>query len=273
MNMSIAHSIEKAAHHGFMGIDIGPGELAKHDVDIEYLQDKLIGLNITPGYIMLSPIRVPAPDPVWREALNELPLVAKRAEQLGFRRAAIVVLPFHETLPFNAAFDSNVQRVNELMTVLDDHGIALGLEYVSPLTRRAPYPYAFLHDMSGMLSFCAAIKSPNTGLLLDSFHWHCAGEGVAHIESLTPREIIAVHVNDAPRISTELQTVGERALPGTTGVIDITGFMTALKTIGYDGPVTCEPMTSAIKAVGADSDDEVLVAVSASLDLIMPTND
>ncbi|MBC8134401.1 MAG: sugar phosphate isomerase/epimerase, partial [Fibrella sp.] len=129
---------------------------------------------------------------------------------------------------------------------------------------------AFVHDLAGMLRLCDALDSPHAGLLLDSFHWHCAGETVADLERLTPARVVVVHVNDAPPIPREAQVVGERALPGATGVVDIAGFMGALKTIGYAGPVTCEPMASAIAALGASGDDEVLSQVSVSLDAILP---
>ncbi|MDG2448229.1 MAG: hypothetical protein P8M34_01280, partial [Saprospiraceae bacterium] len=33
----------------------------------------------------------------------------------------------------------------------------------------------------------------------------------------------------------------ERMLPGDSGVIDLKGFVNALKTLGYDGPVRAEP--------------------------------
>ena len=121
-----------------------------------------------------------------------------------------------------------------------------------------------------MLRLCDALDSPNVGLLLDSFHWHCAGETVADLEGLTDKQVVAVHVNDAPPVPRGAQVVGERALPGATGVIDIAGFIGALERIGYDGPVTCEPMAGAIAALSAGDDDAVLARVAASLAAILP---
>lgn len=266
----LSRAIELAVRHRFGGVDTTSGMLSGPQLDIQAVCALLHRTGVRPGYVGLSPGRAPVPEPDWQAALAELPLVARRAQRLGFHRAVLVVLPFHETLSFDDAFAEHVRRLNEMTAILDDHDIALGLEYVSPLSRRSPYPHAFVHDLSGMLRLCDALDSPNVGLLLDSFHWHCAGETVADLERLTNKQVVAVHVNDAPPVSREAQVVGERALPGATRVIDIAGFMGALKTIGYDGPVTCEPMAGAIAALSAQSEDAVLTRVAMSLDAILP---
>jgi len=255
-------AISLAARHGFAGVDTSSAQIAAPDLDVARVRDLMAEAGVRPGYFGLAPGRLPVPDTDFRAALASLPLVAARAEQLGFTRAALVVLPFHETLAFDAAFAEMTARLNEINAILDAHNIALGLEYVSPLTRRAAYPHTFVHDLRGMLALCEAVQSPRVGLMLDTFHWHCAGETVADLEALSPEKIVVVHVNDAPPVPTEAQTVGERALPGATGVIDIAGFLGALRTIGYDGPITCEPMAAAITRLGAP-DDEAIVEQTA----------
>jgi sugar phosphate isomerase/epimerase len=62
-------------------------------------------------------------------------------------------------------------------------------------------------------------------------------------------------------VDIDAQMDNTRALPGETGVIDIVGFLGALRAIGYDGPVTPEPFKknladlpdneARLKAVGA----------------------
>ena len=269
VSADLPRGIALAARHGFGGVDTSAGALAAPDLDREAVRELLAETGIRPGYVGLAPGRVPAGEADWQAAMAQLPTVVARAQALGFRRAALVVLPFHETLAFDDAFAEHVRRLNPMTAVLDDYGIALALEYVSPLSRRAAYPNAFVHDLAGMVGLCDALDSPHAGILLDSFHWHCAGESVGDITRLSADKIVVVHVNDAPDIPTNEQTVGNRALPGATGVIDIAGFIGALKTIGYDGPITCEPMAGAIAALAADSDDAVLSRVSASLDAIL----
>ncbi len=87
------------------------------------------------------------------------------------------------------------------------------------------------------------------GVLLDSFHWHCAGEHVADIEDLTNEQVVVVHVNDAiANRSIDDQVAFERELPGDSGVIDLNGFIAGLRHIGYDGPITAEPMNQSLSA-------------------------
>jgi predicted dehydrogenase len=133
----LPRAIDLAARYGFAGADTGSGVLAAPDFDLEAVKNRFETTGVRPGYMGLAPGRVPVPDTDWRTALEGLPLVAKRAQALGYTRAALVILPFHETLPFNDAFAEHVTRLNEILPILGDHGIALALEYVSPLSRRA----------------------------------------------------------------------------------------------------------------------------------------
>ncbi|MES2460164.1 MAG: sugar phosphate isomerase/epimerase family protein [Armatimonadota bacterium] len=271
LSADLPRAIEMASRYGFDGVDTGSGTLADPSLDIGTVRDLLQQNGVRPGYFGLAPGRVPVPEDDWQTAVAGLPLVARNARALGFTRAALVVLPFHETLTFDDAFSEHVRRLNEIMPILDDHAVALALEYVAAPSRRAPYSNHFVYDLAGMLRLCEATDSPNVGILLDSFHWHGASETVADLELLTPEKIVVVHVNDAPDLPLDEQTIGNRALPGATGVIDIRGFMGALKTVGYDGPITCEPMAGAIRAISETGNESVILsAVSASLDAIMP---
>ena len=60
----------------------------------------------------------------------------------------------------------------------------------------------------------------------------------------------------------ELQRDNERELPTTTGAIDIATFLTALNTIGYDGPVRAEPFN---KPLNAMDNEAACTAVFAAL--------
>ena len=121
-----------------------------------------------------------------------------------------------------------------------------------------------------MLALCDALTSPHAGLLLDSFHWHCAGEDTDAITRLAAARVVVAHINDAPNLPREAQTVGDRNLPGETGVIDLPGFVGALRSIGYDGPVTCEPMAKAIAALPRKDEDGIVETVSAALRGTLP---
>ena len=156
-----------------------------------------------------------------------------------------------------------MQRVRELADRLAAHGIVLGLEYLSPESRRRGHRYSFVHNLDGLRELCRAAARPNVGLVLDSFHWYCAAETNADILSLAPAEIVTVHLSDAVAgLDRRQQQAFARELPGATDVIDNAGFVAALKAIGYRGPIGCEPMNRAFAALAPE---RAVTAAAAAL--------
>src|SRR6185369_16124190 len=101
------------------------------------------------------------------------------------------------------------------------------------------------HQMAPMLEMGAEIGS-NVGLLLDVWHWYTSGGTVDELKALRNEQVVYVHVSDAPvGVPVDKQIDNKRCLPGATGVIDIGGFLGALKQIGYDGPIVPEPFGNA----------------------------
>ena len=250
-------AMELAARHGFAGIDSGTAQLAGlTEVQLDEARETMAALRVRPGYFGLEG-PVSGPEEAWIAGIEALRIAAPKARQLGYTRAVSVVLPFSETRPYAENLEFHVRRLKLATDILGEQGIRLGLEYVSPLTRRAPYPHHFVRDLNGTLELIAAMGVPNLGLLLDSFHWHCAQEAPEAIAALTNAQIVAVHLNDVPaNRPLRDQVVFERELPGATGVVDLKGFMAALRSTGFDGPLTCEPMNKALN----DLDDEVALA-------------
>jgi sugar phosphate isomerase/epimerase len=141
-------------------------------------------------------------------------------------------------------------RLRPAAQILADHGVRLGLEFVGPRTLRQGHKFSFISTMEGMLGLCAAIGTGNVGLLLDSFHWYTAHGTAQDIASLRNQDVVLVHLNDgvAGKGPDEQQDL-VRALPGETGVIDLTTFLGGLRAIGYDGPVVVEPFSDRLKAM------------------------
>lgn len=185
------------------------------------------------------------------EGLGVLDAQAALAASLGVKRTATWISPASNELTFQENFDLHVQRLRPAAEILDAHGIRLGLEYVGPLRSRENMKYAFVHSLDQMADLCAAVGE-NVGFLLDAWHWHTAGEDSTHLQRLSPEQIVDVHVNDAPDRAVDAQIDNQRELPGATGVIDIVTFLTALKRVGYDGPVMVEPCSEAVRAMSAE---------------------
>jgi threonine dehydrogenase-like Zn-dependent dehydrogenase len=147
-------------------------------------------------------------------------------------------------------FRFHTERLSPIARILSERGCGLGLEFLGPKTLRQGHRYSFIHTMDNMLDLCEAV-GPNCGLLLDAWHWHMSLGTLEGIRSLAASQVIYVHINDAPAgIPVEMQQDTARALPGETGVIDLPGFLDALRSIGYDGPVVPEPFVPELAALG-----------------------
>jgi sugar phosphate isomerase/epimerase len=159
-------------------------------------------------------------------------------------------MPCSDELEFQANFDFHVTRLQPAAQILSDYGCRLGLEFVGPKTLRATRRYEFIYTLNGMLELCRAIGTDNMGLLLDAYHLYTSHGAPDLVRRLTNQDVVAVHVNDAPAgVAVDEQLDQVRALPGETGVLDMSGFLQALQTIGYDGPVTPEPFSERLRGL------------------------
>ncbi len=115
-----------------------------------------------------------------------------------------------------------------------------------------------------MKELIAEIGRPNVGFVLDSWHPHTAGEGKKDPQALRGNQVVSVDLNDAPAgVPVDQQMDSKRELPATTGVIDARGFLSALKEMGYDGPVRAEPFNEAVRKMVPD---DALKATKSSLE-------
>jgi sugar phosphate isomerase/epimerase len=267
---SFAESIELAARHGFAGVDVnGESLLSLTPQDIEHLRERFAQTSTRPGYVALPPGRLPVSQKDWDEAIAHWPRIARIASELGYTRSALVLLPFHESLDRAAALDEHKLRLQKAAPILGEYGIQLGLEYIPAPSRRAPYRTHTVWTLDGMLEFLDQVGEPNLGLMLDTFHWHGAGETADDLKKLRLEQIVVVHANDAPDIPLDQQVVTQRALPGATGVIDNRSFFQTLQELGYDGPVTCEPMQAAIDALKLQDANAICARVKQALDSVL----
>ena len=108
----------------------------------------------------------------------------------------------------------------------------------------------------------SAVDELDVGVLLDSFHWHCARESTSDIRRLRAGQVVTVHINDAvaDRPLAE-QEAFERELPRRNGVLDIDGFLAALAHINYDGPVS--------RGLSEMPADEAVARVSSAMDEVL----
>ena len=234
-----------AVDHGFEAILPIPSELADMSAEqrSEFL-DQMKKDNITWDAAGL-PVDFRKGDELFNQGMSDLPRLAKALQDSGVSRMSTWIMPTHQDLTYLENFERHANRLRKITEVLRDYNLKLGLEYVGPKTLTSLYKYPFISSMKEAFELIDEIGVKNLGIQLDSFHWYCAEESVADIESLTNDQIVTCDLNDATAgRSVAEQIDGERELPGDSGVIDLTAFLQALVKIGYDGPVRAEPFNA-----------------------------
>ena len=262
-----SEAVRYASDYGFGAVDLSIPAVAGADNDAkatERVTAEMREANVVAGAgLNLLPGKVSVEDAEWQDGMKDLDDRLRIAETLGVTRTMIVMLPFHDTMEYNACMDLHVRRLREAASRLEGAGIRIGIEYVSQLTRRAGHAHEFIFDLEGTLELIDRVGAPNLGVVVDSFHWHCAGETVRRLADLSGERAVICHVSDAVAgRPLEEQVAFERELPGATGEIDLPGFLDALRSIGFDGPVTAEPMNQALREM---PDEEAIRAVASAM--------
>lgn len=251
INVSFRDGLALAERHGFGGYDAQlaaiheevkqAGAAAIRDLYIQH------GLQIGAWNLPFMPYRVT--EDAWRNWLDILPQMLISAQALGALRAAMWIMPGSDDLEYEANFAFHLARFAPIVKLLADHNMRLGLEFIGPETSLKHFKYPFIRSVAETKKLAAAI-GPNCGLLIDAWHWHSAGGTREDLRGLTRDQIVHIHIDDAPAGVPRAELVdSRRKLPGTTGVIDLAGFMQALADAGYDGPVTAEPFDAEINAL------------------------
>jgi sugar phosphate isomerase/epimerase len=255
-------AIALAHAHGFESVAPDAGYLGKlSDDSLQELVGDLKSKGLTWGAAGLPPaVDFRGDEGPFRSGLKALPDFAASLKRAGAGRVGTWIRPGHDRLTYLANFRQHAGRLREIAAILGDHGLRFGLEYVGPKTSWTAARFPFVHTMAEMRELIAEIGRDNVGLVLDSWHWYTAGETDADIRTLSPRDVVACDLNDAPaQLPVDQQRDLLRELPCATGIINLKGFLGALAAIGYDGPVRAEPFNSTLRTMPA----EMAVATTA----------
>lgn len=255
----LATGLLNARNHGFAGLEFDPPQVIASDGDLGGVTLQAFGLSV----------EWRQDEAKFQDGLAKLPALADAAENIGCTRCATWVLPGHDERNFDQSTEFHIERFRPIAEILGERGISLGLEFIGPRHLRDMFVFPWIYTMGAMLELAHEI-APNVGLLLDVYHWHTSGGTVEEIERLRPQDVVLVHLNDAitGHARHELPD-GTRALPGETGVVDVEGFLGALRKIGYTGPASCEPFSNALGEL--PDDDARLAKVSAAMDSVLKT--
>ena len=225
-----------AKSNGFEGFDVP----VDPKIPASYYRDLLARYDLKPGGMAL-PFTPADEESKVAAGLEALPAICARAQEIGQTRFYIWIVPFSDTLDRKANFKLHADRLGKAARIMKDYDCTLGLEFIGPKTLRPGHRYGFLRTMDEMLELCDAVGE-NVGLLLDAYHWWTSLGVIDDLLRLENRQIVYVHINDGqPGLAVDEQLDLVRRLPGETGMIDLAGFLNALRAIKYDGPVVPEP--------------------------------
>ena len=260
---NLADQVALASQYGFEAIEPSTNELASMKPEaLEKLRAEMKSKNLVWGSTAMS-MPFNGTDQAFKSFVEKLPAIAQTLQKAGASRIGTWLIPGDRQLTYVENFRKTAKRLIEVARVFDDHGVMLGLEYLGPKTMRERMKYPFVHCMKEMRELIAETGAKNVGLMLDSWHWFNSSETPEDVKSLTNHDIVYVHLNDAPAgVPLDQQVDSHRALPASTGVINIGGFLDALIAIGYDGPAAAEPFDNSLRQMPRDE------AVKKTIDAI-----
>ncbi len=254
-------AIELAAKYGYEAVQPFASDLAKLSVgQLRDLRGELRSRGLQWAAAGM-PVDFRGDESKFRAGLEALPAQAKVYEQAGVTRISTWLKPMHDEMTYLEYFRTVSRRLRELATIVGDHGMRFGLEYVGTPSLRIRQRYQFVHTMAETKELIAEAGRPNLGFVLDSWHWWTAGETKGDLLTLTNPDIVSADLNDAPSgIPLAEQQDNTRELPLATGVIPLGDFLQALVEIGYDGPVRPEPFNKKLNAMDDESAAEAAAA-------------
>lgn len=263
--VSYEEFVALAKRHGYPAVEFGIDWLAEKAAKegAEAVRNWLMQEGICHAAFWL-PVAWRGDESAFRDSLQALPPKAQAAQAVGCFACVTYIPPSVDVDP-KEFWTTMVHRFREICTVLADYGIRFGIEWVAPAHfRKSGNPVLWRMDQA--LQLCDEIGAPNIGLLVDSFHWFCAQHTLDELRGLSEERIVHVHINDAPDRPVEEQVDNDRIMPGE-GVIDLVGFLRALKGVGYDGAVSVEVLSK--KLPQRFSKDELAARAKAGVDEIL----
>ena len=239
-----ADKVRLAARVGYGGVDWDLGPARK--VGLEETRALFASLNIKPTIVNL-PMQGPlaGEDAEFRERLAGLADDAAFTAAVGCKKMMLVLSPA-SPLPKDEQRKLATERLAAISEILQTSGIRLGLEFLGPMYMRTgpgrggTPRHPFIWTLAETVALARDI-GPNIGAVLDVWHWHHSGSTIADILATDASRIVHVHLSDAKAQPPEEVRDNQRHMPGE-GIIDLDGFLQALKKIGYQDGISPEPL-------------------------------
>lgn len=225
---SFADRVAAAADAGYVGVGIRAADLAVVRADIGLQEMKRILDDHDMRYIELDVLtdwfatgeRRSASDAVRKELLE----------------AADVLGPYHIKITGDRVgqdwpLEVYVEAFEQLCRDAEKSGTLIALEVI---------PMTGIPDLQSGLAVVSEAGASNGGLCIDIWHMERGGVPFTEIAATPPEYVKYVEIGDAPPgPATWEDTFMNRTLCGE-GSFDIPGFVTAIRSTGYQGPVGME---------------------------------
>ena len=197
------------------------------------------------------PVDISAPEIDFEMALLSCQTDVKAAAACGYRAALTWIMPGSDTLPEASYRAMLVRRLQRMCAMLARCGVTLGVEMVAPRTLQQRYRYPAPCRMEDLFRLLAAADCANLGVILDAFHFYCAGHTPEEYALITRAEqVVMAHISDGVAGRGPAQQLDlERRLPGETGVVDSRAMLRRLSDLGYRGAVIAEPLDARLSAL------------------------
>jgi sugar phosphate isomerase/epimerase len=225
-----------AARTGFGGVDVNLGAAAKEGPEATralFAEIKIRASNTN------LPVPFSRDEDAFQTGIKKLDEAAAFSAAIGCPTMLGILPPASQT-PKAELRKILKDRLAAIAETLQRFKIRLALEFLGPLHFRTAQPHEFIWRMDEALEF-AKECGPNVGLLLDVWHWYHAGATLADIAAAGRARIFHVHLSDCVAQPPDQVRDNQRVLPGE-GVINLTGFLQALRKIGYQDGISPEPI-------------------------------
>lgn len=234
--------IELALSFGFKGIDLNAEEFAAQvkTHGMPHARRLLDSAKLKIGGCLL-PLDWSGDDASLKKAIEQMPIWAQPAAELGCTRCLTYIPPASDTRPYHQNFEFYRQRLNEVAKKLEPLGMRLGVGFQAAAELRQGKQFQFIHDFNSLQMLLGMVGNKNLGVVVDLWQLYVCGAPEAY-QKLSAEQILSVQLADAPLepAASELSAKA-RLLPGETGVIDSVAALLWLAEKGYHGPVTPAP--------------------------------
>jgi sugar phosphate isomerase/epimerase len=192
---------------------------------------------------------------------------AVEIERLAFEMADEFGVRYLQAIgPYHCSFEQAVDGFGRLCDRAAEHGLLVGIEWL---------PYTNIATAGDARAIVEACGRANAGYCVDIWHHTRGAHDMAMIRALDPDRIFAIQMNDGslrPQLDDyKADCLANRVPPGA-GEFDCVGFVTDLRAMGVEAPISLEVCStslwegSAVDAAIAAAEGMRRVLVAAGLD-------